>query len=67
MYGMDRWDVVLMVIAAYLALVVLVRMMAGRRNKLIGELREQMERHPSRGKKSKSKKDLKAARQDEAA
>jgi len=36
---MNRWDVVLLVIAGYVAITTLVRLMIGRRDRLLDELR----------------------------
>lgn len=38
---MDRWDMVLAAFAAYVAVVTLARLMAGRRNELVVQIREQ--------------------------
>ncbi len=43
MGNMDHWDIALLVVAGYLATVVLSRLMAGHRDRLVGQLREQME------------------------
>jgi hypothetical protein len=40
---MDRWDIFLIVGAAYLAIVSLVRLMAARRDAVVKELRAQIE------------------------
>ncbi len=45
---MDRWDLILLVSAAYLAVVVLVRMMAGHRNAVVRQLRERHEAERAR-------------------
>ena len=50
---MDRWDIFLIVGAAYLAIISLVRLMAARRDAVVKELRAQIEAH-------------RAARNDEA-
>lgn len=39
---MDVWDGILIAVAAYLAVTSLVRLMAGRRNELIDEVRAQL-------------------------
>ena len=39
---MDRWDVILMVIAGFVAISALVRLMAHRRSQLIEQVRKQL-------------------------
>ena len=46
---MDRWDVVLLVVAGYVAVTALVRLMIRRRDRLLDELRQ----HFKKGKKHK--------------
>jgi hypothetical protein len=41
---MDRWDVFLFVVAGYVAILSLVRLMANRRNELVEKIREEIER-----------------------
>jgi hypothetical protein len=41
---MDRWDVMLMGVAGYVAIASLVRLMANRRNELVGKIREEIAR-----------------------
>ncbi len=43
MGNMDSWDLTLMVVAAYLAIVALVRLMHRRRNQVIEKLRQEAE------------------------
>jgi hypothetical protein len=43
MGNMDSWDVTLLVVAGYLAVVTLVRLMARRRNQLYEEFNQQAE------------------------
>ena len=43
MGNMDSWDVTLLVVAAYLAITALVRLIARRRNHLIEQLQRQAE------------------------
>ena len=43
MGNMDSWDVTLLVVAGYLAVVSLVRLMARRRNQIFEELRQKVE------------------------
>ena len=44
---MDVWDAIILSIAAYLAITSLVRLMAGRRNELIDEVRDQLAQNRS--------------------
>jgi len=46
---MDRWDVVLLVVAGYVAITALIRLMIRRRDQLLDELR----RHFKKGKRRK--------------
>jgi hypothetical protein len=39
---MDRWDVLIVAVAAYVAVMTLVRLMASRRNELVGQVRQQV-------------------------
>ena len=41
---MDRWDVVFMIVAGYVAVLSLVRLMANRRNELVTKIREEIDR-----------------------
>ena len=50
---MDRWDVLVILIAGYVAVVALVRLMARRRNQVLDHLREQISEQ-SRVKKNDS-------------
>ena len=50
---MDRWDVIIILIAGYLAIMALVRMMARLRNQVVNHVREQISQH--RSKKSRPK------------
>jgi len=43
MGNMDSWDVTLLIVAGYVAIVALVRLMARRRNQVYEELRRQAE------------------------
>lgn len=62
---MDRWDLILLASAAYLAVVALVRMMAGHRNAVVQQLRERHEAERARGSRSDDRK--KGRQRDEAA
>jgi len=50
MYWMDRWDVVLLVLSAYVAVMALVRLMTRRRQELVADLEHQIKAHRKRGK-----------------
>lgn len=65
MDGMDRWDWALFALAVYVAVVVLVRLMAGRRDKVVTHLREQVQRQRRRNASATS--DAARERGDEAA
>lgn len=66
MEGMDWGDIVLLAAAAYLAVVALVRLMIQRRDVVIGQLREQIQRARLRRKKSATR-EQPETRHDEAA
>ncbi|MGD0655443.1 MAG: hypothetical protein ABSA16_13960 [Thermoguttaceae bacterium] len=59
MGNMDSWDVTLLVVAGYLAIVTLVRLMVRRRNQVYAELRQKAEDE----KRKQVQTDLKARRQ----
>ncbi len=59
---MDSWDVTLLVVAGYLAVVTLVRLMARRRNQVFEELRQKAEDE----KRKQVQTDMKAQRQRSA-
>jgi hypothetical protein len=59
MGNMDSWDVTLLVVAGYLAVVTLVRLMARRRNQVFEELRQKAEEE----KRKQVQAELKARRQ----
>ena len=48
MTGMDSWDIVLLVAAAYIAVMALVRMMRHRYNTLIGRLQKDFQQEQDR-------------------
>ena len=48
MENMNSWDVVLLVVAGYLATTALVRLMVRRRDQVLNELRQQFERKRGR-------------------
>ncbi len=39
---MDRWDIMMMAVAAYVAIASLVRLMANRRNELVAKIKEEI-------------------------
>jgi hypothetical protein len=51
MDGLDRWDVLVLIAAGYLAVMALVRMMAARRSELVGRIRAQGKRRKPTQKK----------------
>lgn len=55
---MDRWDVLIILAAGYVAIMSLVRMMAGRRNQVVDHVREEIANQRSKAKKKpKQRKD----------
>jgi hypothetical protein len=54
---MDRWDVLIVAVAGYVAVMTLVRLMARRRNELVGQVRQQMAELQKQKKKTTKKKD----------
>jgi hypothetical protein len=56
MGAMDNWDVTLLVVMGYLAIVALVRLMARRRDQLLDEFRRQIEEEQKRNAVEKAKK-----------
>jgi len=58
MLSMDAWDMFLLVAASYLAIMVLVRLMAARRRHLIDEVQQQWKAERER-RKDQRKKDTK--------
>jgi hypothetical protein len=53
---MDRWDVLIAVVAGYIAIMALVRLMAHRREELINQVRQQVAQQSRPSKKGKSSK-----------
>ncbi len=45
---MDGWDIALLVIAGYVAVVALIRLMTRRRDQMIDEFREEVEKEQNR-------------------
>ncbi len=52
---MDRWDILMVFVAGYVAITALVRLMTSRRNQLVKQVREQMADLQKKKKKSKKK------------
>jgi hypothetical protein len=52
---MDRWDILIVVAAGYVALMTLVRLMTRRRNELLNQVREQITDLQKKKKKAKKK------------
>ncbi len=46
---MDRWDVIIMLVAVYMAVMSLVRLMARRRNQVVDHVREKIAEHRGKG------------------
>ena len=57
---MDRWDVLIVFVAGYIAVMALVRLMSRRRNELVNQVREQIVDLQKKKKKAK-KQEKKAA------
>jgi len=51
MEWLDRWDVALMLVAVYVSVMTLVRMMVRRRDQLVADVRQQLESHRKHHKK----------------
>jgi hypothetical protein len=54
MEWLDRWDVALMLVAVYVSVMTLVRMMVRRRDQLVADVRQQLESHRKHHKKRHS-------------
>jgi hypothetical protein len=63
MDGIDRWDVVLLAIAGYVAITALARMMVRRRDQMQSQLRDEARRQGSK----KSSSPEQTSKQEEAA
>lgn len=57
---MDRWDVIVIMIAGYFSVMALVRLMARRRNQLVEHFRDEIEQQ-IQAKSSKNEEDREAA------
>jgi len=51
---MDRWDVIVIFVAGYVAVMTLVRLMSRRRNQALQQFREQVAEQLGKNKKSKT-------------
>ena len=56
---MDRWDVIIIVVAGYVAVMTLVRLMSSRHNQMLVQIREQLTKQLGKKKKTKKKKKIK--------
>ena len=63
---MDRWDLLLIGIAGYVAVMTLVRLMAGQRNKVMRQFHQDAKRQAAAQANKKSKTNDKQADQDVA-
>ena len=63
MVGMDRWDWVLLAAAGFVAVVVLVRLMLNHRNRLLMQLRAEIEQEQARKRRAEQQAKQLAARQ----
>lgn len=52
---MDRWDLLIVFVAGYVAVMTLVRLMSRRRNELVSQVREQIADLQKKKKKAKKK------------
>jgi hypothetical protein len=50
----DRWDVVLMLVAGYVAVMTLVRLMARRRDQVVADVERQLESHRKKAKQKRA-------------
>ena len=55
-FSMDRWDVIIIVVAGYVAVMTLVRLMSSRHNQMLVQIREQLTKQLRKKKKTKKKK-----------
>ncbi len=64
MFGMDGWDIAIMVVAAYIAVTALVRLMYLRRDSLLDELARQVQAEQERRRLEKRREDRKKWRSE---
>ena len=60
---MDRWDVIIIVVAGYVAVMSLVRLMSSRHNQMLVQIREQLTKQLRKKKKKTKKKKIKTDEQ----
>ncbi len=60
---MDRWDVIIILVAGYVAVMSLVRLMSSRHNQMLVQIREQLTKQLRKKKKTKKKKKIKTDEQ----
>ncbi len=53
---MDRWDIIIIVVAGYVAVMTLVRLMSSRHNQMLVQIREQLTKQLRKKTKTKTKK-----------
>ncbi len=56
---MDRWDIIIILVAGYVAVMTLVRLMSSRHNQMLVQIREQLTKQLHKKKKEKKKKEIK--------
>ncbi len=58
---MDRWDVIIIVVAGYVAVMTLVRLMNSRHNQMLDHIREQLSKNKKKSDDQPAQKDRGAA------
>jgi hypothetical protein len=61
MENMDRWDIALLAVGGYIAILVLTRLMARHRDHLVGQIRQRMEQEKQLQRKREREKEQHAA------
>ncbi len=64
---MDRWDVIIILVAGYVAVMTLVRLMSSRHNQMLVQIREQLTKQLRKKKTKKKKTDEKSTQEDRGA
>lgn len=64
---MDRWDVIIIVVAGYVAVMSLVRLMSSRHNQMLVQIREQLTKQLRKKKTKKKKTDEQSTQEDRGA
>ena len=64
---MDRWDVIIIVVAGYVAVMTLVRLMSSRHNQMLVQIREQLTKQLRKKKTKKKKSDEQSTQKDRGA